>query len=231
VILDARRIEEVVDNPDGEDNGVVSRSTTARKDLRRFLLAMLILHPLSVGVIHVGRAHATNFTGGTGASGCAANAQDNSTMTWHRTSGLSTAMRSAVAYALTYHVNPTDITVATEQATPDGNTDVVYYEADYANNFCGFTWHSAGNLIGYTYCRTTSGANGGTCQGFNIYIDQSWEVGTTTTLRRSMACHETGHSLGLMHPGTGIDQSTCVSGPNSFVGYSSHEIGHINSFY
>ena len=176
-------------------------------------------------------AHATNFTGGTGNSGCSANAQDNSTMSWHRTSGLSTAMRTAVSNALNNHVNPTDITVAAEQATPDGNTDVVYREANYVGNYCGFTWHSAGSLIGYTYCRTTSGANGGTCQGFDIFFDQSWEVSTTTTLRGSIACHETGHSLGLTHPGTGIDQSTCMSGPNGFQGYSTHEVGHINGFY
>ena len=208
----------------------MARSTHKHSSLRwRIVVALAVSILAATTSVRV--ASASNFTGGTGNSGCSANAQDNSTMSWHRTAGLSTAMRTAVANAVNNQVNPTDVTVSAEQAAPDGNTDVVYYEANYAGNWCGFIWHPTGSLIGYTYCRTTAGANGGTCQGFDIYFDSSWEVGTTATLRNSIACHETGHSLGLTHPAAGIDQSTCMSGLNSYQGYSTHEVGHINGFY
>jgi hypothetical protein len=128
-------------------------------------------------------------------------------------------------------VQPTDVNVLTEQAAPDGNTDVVYNEADYTGSFCGFTWHTAGSLVAYTYCSSLSGS---ACQRFDIYTDSSWESTVSTTLKRRHACHETGHSLGLDHPtaANGAPTTTCMAG-GSFTTYDAvHEVnGHINPNY
>lgn len=71
-----------------------------------------------------------------------------STMSFLRWS-LTTGMYNAVAYTLNNHVAPTDIAVAAEQDSADGNTDVVYFDADYTT-YCGFTWHgSGGGVIGH----------------------------------------------------------------------------------
>lgn len=182
---------------------------------------------LAVTTLLVESAAANNWVGATGAQGCGANMQDNSTMTYSRVA-LSSSMFNEVAWVLNNVVAPTDISLAAEQATPTSNTDVVYQEANYVGGFCGFTWHSAGNLIGYTYCASLSGQR---CQRFNIYIDQSWEVNVTNTSRRWIACHESGHSLGLTHPTSSSPTTTCMSSSGSTY-HSTHEVsGHINGNY
>jgi hypothetical protein len=59
---------------------------------------------------------------------------------------------------------------------------------------------------------------------FNTYST----VGMTTSRRRNLACHETGHSLGFPHPAS---TSGCI-GSTTILTYSSHEINdHINPHY
>ncbi len=153
-------------------------------------------------------------------------------MTWHRTSGLSASMAAAVSNIIANQVIPTDLTVNGELATPDSSTDVVYMENDYTGTFCGtYTWHSdadpGGKVIGLTQCMSLSGAR---CQRFDIYLDRSWEDGVNDALRRHLACHETGHSLGLKHAG-GSNPDSCMNLP-ALEAYSGHEVkDHINANY
>lgn len=156
--------------------------------------------------------------------------QDNSDMTYYR-SNLTPNLYNAVAYAVNTVVAPTDVNVQTEQSAPNGDTDVVYNEADYTGSWCGYTWHSVGSLVGYTYCASLSGSK---CQRFDIYTDYSWEVTVTTTLRRRHACHEIGHSLGLDHPSAanGAPSTTCMAAGIYTTYDQTHEVvGHINPNY
>jgi hypothetical protein len=177
-------------------------------------------------------AHANNFAGATGQSGCGKyNMQDNSTMTYHRTGGLSVGMYNAVAHAINNHVSPTDVNPATEEATPNSNTDVVFSEANYVGSWCGGTWHdtpATDDFVAYAYCSSLSGSK---CQRFDVYFDQSYDVLLSTSGRRTLACHEIGHTLGLYHPSTanGGTSDSCVA--NGSEGYSSHDIKHINDNY
>lgn len=172
-----------------------------------------------------------NWYGATGSTGpCNGNMQDNSTVTWHRTSGLSPEMMTAVSQNMWSNVDPTDLTVQAELGSPDGNTDIVYNEADYVGTFCGtYTWHSAGSVIGLTQCMSLSGSK---CQRFDIYTDRSWEINATTTTRLRHACHEIGHALGLSHPSGTDPTNTCMATDQTMVNYSNHEIkDHINANY
>lgn len=177
-------------------------------------------------------AHATNWYGASGGTGCTGNMQTGSTMYYVRDSSLSSNMYNGVAWALNNRVAPTDVTVAAEQSSPSSSTDVVYYEANYSGAYCGNVWHgsSGGTMVGFASCQTAIwGLN--TCSRFHIYFDQSWDVASTTTQtkRQNLATHETGHSLGLKHTAL---TSVMNGWTTTSTFHSSHEVtGHINGAY
>lgn len=154
--------------------------------------------------------------------------QDGTTMTFFR-DGLTTALYNAYAYAINNAVAPTDVAVAAESTSHVNETvDVAMLDADYVNTFCGFTWHSAGSLIGYTSCRTLSGSR---CDHFHIYSDTSWTVNQTTARLRNHACHELGHSLGLIHPSSTQQRDDSCLYDTTELTYSGHDEGHIDGNY
>lgn len=144
-------------------------------------------------------------------------------------SSLTTGMYNAVAYTLNSHVAPTDIAVAAEQGSADGNTDVVYFDADYAT-YCGFSWHgSGGGVVGLAECVSLSGS---ACQRFDLRFDTSWTDTQSDDWRRALSCHETGHSMGLLHRDNAGTEIGCMPATlDLVVNYSSHDISHINANY
>ena len=183
-------------------------------------------------------AVASNWYGATSStSWCNGNMQDNSTLTFHRTSGLSTFyMYGSVASVINNKVNPTDLSVVAELSSPNTTTDIVYYEANYSGAIatCGTTaWYWSGSTgipagsasaIGWTKCQNLSGSK---CDRFDIYFDQSWSINASQNYRNNIACHETGHALGLKH-----DSNTSCTNTTTPEGYSSHEVtDHINANY
>lgn len=144
-------------------------------------------------------------------------------------SSLTTGMYNAVAYTLNNHVAPTDIAVAAEQGSADGNTDVVYFDADYTT-YCGFTWQGPGNgVIGLAQCVSLSGSE---CQRFDLRFDTSWTDSQSDDWRRALSCHETGHSMGLSHRNNAGTEIGCMPAVLTLVvNYSSHDIVHINANY
>lgn len=181
------------------------------------------------------RAEATNWYGPTSSvSWCHGNMQDNSQMTYHR-SGLSWGMWDAVATTLAYDVSPTDIELQSEHSSPNANTDVVYFESNYSGlrATCGTTnyyWHGTSGVpsgstvaIGWANCQSLSGSR---CQRFNVYFDSSWTSGASAVGRLHLACHESGHALGLKH---GSD-SSCISESSGTL-LSSHDRGHVDANY
>lgn len=137
-------------------------------------------------------------------------------------------MRTATEWNRTANLEPTDLTtfVVTAEA-PD--TDVVVLDQNYTN-FCGYSWHgSGGSVVGLTTCVLLATNPASSCEKFQVRYDESFTVGASATQRRSLACHEVGHTLGLGHT-TG---TTCMVAGSAFpTAYSAHEISsHINASY
>lgn len=175
-------------------------------------------------------ADATNFSGASSGTGCLANnMQDNRDMTFHRSS-LTTRMYNAVAFVNNNLIAPTDITMQAEQSTPDGNTDVVMYDLDYST-YCGFDWHPDGPdpdtnwVAGHAECDTLSGSK---CQRFEVRWDTSLTDGLNDNGARTWACHELGHTLGLLHRNEGCMPATV---PANAPAYSTHDVSHVNANY
>jgi hypothetical protein len=185
-------------------------------------------------------ADASTFNTGTGNYGTNAsgygcvggNSQDNSSMTYYRSS-LTAEMYNAVAYALNNAVAPTDISVQSEAGSAGSQTDVVYFDFQPPDNWCyaGQDWcpdngnSGTGCVIGQNGCKSLTGQN---CERFDILFNTYSTAGMTTSRRQNLACHETGHSLGFPHPAS---TSGCI-GSTTILTYSSHEINdHINPHY
>lgn len=194
----------------------------------RRIINLLIIFVVGVN-ISVSPADATNFSGPTGLKGCAdkmVNMQDNSTMTYSR-QDLTPQFYSAVSYALNTDIVPTDIQLAAEDNTPDGNTDVIYYD-NYYTTYCGLNWGNpySPSILGATICQTLSGSK---CQQSFILFSEYYATASSVAYHRSIACHETGHSVGLLHR---ADSTGCMtSSPGLMPLYTPHDIVHINANY
>lgn len=134
---------------------------------------------------------------------------------------------SAVSYALNTDIVPTDIQLAAEDNTPDGNTDVIYYD-NYYTTYCGLNWGNpySPSILGATICQTLSGSK---CQQSFILFSEYYATASSVAYHRSIACHETGHSVGLLHR---ADSTGCMtSSPGLMPLYTPHDIVHINANY
>lgn len=206
------------------------------KGVRRMLSVTWIAGIVAVFLLPAEIVHASNWYGATGGTGwCAGNIQDNSTMTYFRTTGVSPSMRTAITNSLVSDFVPTDLVVSPELSAADANTDVVYTEGNFAGlqATCGSTdlyWHGSSTyppgasvVIGWTNCLSLSGSR---CQRFDVYIDSSWESSATSAGRAHLACHESGHAVGLTHNVV----SSCMKEFTS-TALSSHDSGEINAHY
>lgn len=210
------------------------RLRTVRSRLRR-IGALIALMMLGTTAISTGMppAEATNFSGVTGGTSCTANnMQDNDDMTYFRSS-LTTRMFNAVANTLLNDVIPTDIDLQPEHSSATENTDVVYFDLDYSTT-CGFDWHpddpgdpDTNFVIGMAQCAQLSGSS--RCQRFHVRFDTSFTDTIGNDFARTLACHETGHTLGLLHRNsTGCMPATV---PANAHFYNAHDIDHVNDNY
>lgn len=196
-------------------------------------IACLLGTVASLGVVP--DAHATNWFGATGSTGCnSGNIQDNGTMTYYRSS-LTTKMYNAVANTLNNDVLPTDIVLQAEHSGWTSNTDVVYYDADYST-LCGYDWHPDDPsdpdtrwVAGLARCMTLSGSR---CQRFYVHFDTSRMNQINDDGARTWACHETGHTLGLKHRNEGgCMPATVPANAHFFTDHDRNAGGHINDTY
>jgi hypothetical protein len=117
--------------------------------------------------------------------------------------------------------------------SPTSATDVVVYTQDYTT-YCGRPWHPQVNgpsTVGLTTCVSpNSGAS--TCEKHEVRYDLSWwNQNMDNGYRRDMACHETGHTLGLRHPEDVdvADLNSCVKQNAGTIDYiSEHDASHMN---
>lgn len=193
-----------------------------RKHLVCALVTLLLLVASAVP------SNASNFTGASGLYGCSAgNMGDNATHSfWYE--ALTPATVTALNWTRTNSYNPTDVNTVNEDLK-DPLTDVIANDADYEGVTCGQTWISSISdvgLLGYALCTALSGTK---CQQFQLYFDNDFMGPATASQEATLACHEVGHSLGLMHTNTGANcmQSPGVGSP----GLTTHDISHLNANY
>jgi hypothetical protein len=69
----------------------------------------------------------------------------------------------------------------------------------------------------------------GACERHEVRYDESFAMPADPNTRRSLACHENGHTLGLTHE----DTSSCMHQPptSSTYGLTSYDIDWIQSHY
>jgi hypothetical protein len=124
-------------------------------------------------------------------------------------------------------------------ATWDGTVtqrDFVGFNADYTGVSCGLTWcdvagQCAGLIVGVAICQVAGDIapqNGQReCGQHRVYFDSD-ALGGSAQYLHALACHETGHTLGLTHTG-----GTCMVSPvdASQIGFSADQRTHINDWY
>ena len=128
----------------------------------------------------------------------------------------------ATEWAVDNEYDPTDLSAYV--TSTDSYPDVRVWDWNYGDN----------GLLGWVDCpedNTGTGGAGSTrwCRG-QILRYNGWFDGTsydTLSWRRSVACHELGHTVGLRHA-VG-DCMTTGATPHTFL--SSHSEGHINGYY
>lgn len=117
--------------------------------------------------------------------------------------------------------NGTDMSTV-RQGSSDSDTDVKAYDMDYT----GGNWDRTVAL--YT-CTSTANTDPGTCQQGKVQFDLSWLNSYQQAQRESVACHETGHSVGLDHHSS--DKSSCLHWQTDVDvsnGFNQHDKDHIN---
>jgi hypothetical protein len=201
--------------------GVRDRSAVRRRGRAGWgLIALGMLISLALPV----DAGATNFTGATFAGGCTGNVADNrSHFFWY--SGLTATTTAAVNWSRTNNYDPTDINTANSGGQTN-LTDVVVFDEDYEGLFCGryFCCNNGSGWIGFSSCQSLTPP--GRCEQDFLYFDLDFMGPQTTVLERSLACHEIGHSVGLMHRSGSCMQDPLVSNP----ALSDHDRAHINNY-
>ena len=155
-----------------------------------------VLIAATLGIVAWPTAQAGHFTGATGLTGCVApNMADNNTHSFYYDGSLPQYMRTQVNAVRAESYDPTDINTVTS-SNPNSQTDVVAYQQNYTT-YCGIAWHgSGGSAVGHVRCVSLSGS---ACQKFEMRFDSSFTSSATTGMRKNLACHESGHTLGLGH--------------------------------
>lgn len=122
---------------------------------------------------------------------------------------------------------PTFTAITTQMVSPAATTDAYIRDQDYTT-YCGLTWDSPSipgleGTIGLNTCVALNSA--GECERSDVRFDTSTYAALGPTGRRSLACHEIGHSLGLMHR-----QEQCMGEGASaltLTAYSQHDKDHL----
>jgi hypothetical protein len=168
----------------------------------------------------------TNFSGATGNTQCAGNNMADNRDHYVQYVNLTSQAQSVLNWTRVNNYNPTDVDTHGE-TNPNPATDVRVEDDDYTGTTCGVTWLASPDgtgMAGLTPCQSLTGSR---CQQATIYLDNDFVGPQTTTMERSLACHEFGHTLGLMHRSPG-----CLVSPLSgSTAISTHDTEHLDWHY
>lgn len=177
---------------------------------------------------HIAPAGASNFSGATGATGCGGgspvNMADNAAhYFWY--DSLTNGVENAQNNTRSSDYDPTDVNTF-DDSSAKPTTDVIVRDQDYST-FCGYSWHPGGGLWGLATCNSVNGAD--ECESHDVRYDISYIEVATQAERRGLACHETGHSLGLMHRDAG---NGCMKQYGAYpASLTEHDTAHLNANY
>ncbi len=180
-------------------------------------LAQAVSPAVQLPLIGVEAAGANYF--GQGSGGCCLYADNGSHDFYHY--ALTTNMRNAMEHARVNSLdNGTDMSTVL-RGSSDSKTDVISYDTDYTGTF--WDTHDASYE-----CTSTNGTNTGNCQQAKLRFDLSWLDGYNQFQREAVACHETGHSVGLDHHSSNTDTCMYYAGSAGNNGFNQHDKDHIN---
>lgn len=177
------------------------------------------------------KANATNYSGTTGEMGCSSfNEADNATHTYRYVDIEQSTLDSTV-WARANVLDPTDVNTQYDNFL-DSLTDVVVRDQQY-DTYCGYTWYNPsigqGGTIGLAVCDSvvSPGANW-KCEQHTVRINLWYTASAGLFDRRSLACHENGHTLGLKHRDGGCMKTDA---PHDTTNFATHDRDHVNANY
>ncbi|HEX7165879.1 MAG TPA: hypothetical protein VF230_02750 [Acidimicrobiales bacterium] len=187
-------------------------------------------------------SQATNYSGASGGRmACTStgntpyngviNKQDPNPHTFYY-SALTDSVRIHQDWAQNSVYGPTSIDTTT-LSTASSATDVVVYDENYST-FCGQAWHpqppNVAATVGLAVCVSLTSAN--TCEKHEVRYDLSWwdlQVADNNLARRTVSCHEIGHTVGLKHENPA--PNTCIhQGQFQSDNINWHDLAHINGW-
>jgi hypothetical protein len=198
----------------------MSMSTGIVRRHRRVVVAAFVIL-VGAGAVP---AHASNFSGANGGVGCHVNVADNKVHSiWYHQ--VTAATRQAVSWSRSHNYDPTVVDTVTEDAR-DRLTDVIAMDADYEGTTCGRTWMprpTGAGLIGMVICQSLSGRR---CNQFHMMFDNDFMGPQPSANENALACHELGHTVGLMH----VTSGCLVTGGGTSSSLREHDRRHL-SYY
>lgn len=176
-----------------------------------------------------------NWFGATGLSSfnCSdstGNMTDSTTHTYHMNTTWTTQnVEDAMNWHLPRLASEYGMTVQ-EHSSNNTNTDIVVFDADYTTQ-CGLDWDaSPGNKVGLAKCVNHWNATQ-RCDRHYLRFDTSDTNNFSAAKNRKLACHETGHALGLKHrfrtSDPGCMRSSLGAATTNY--YSAHDQSHFSS--
>jgi hypothetical protein len=192
---------------------------------RRVLSVLMTTAVVAVTCLFGAAAPASaGFSGASGGTGCNAvnMARDATVGVYYVNTSLYT---SALNWTLSTNLNATDVTPTVLSSS--SGADVLVYEGAYTD-YCGYDWYQGVNgTIGLTTCGSL--LSNDRCNLHTIRLSTTYANDATTWQERDLACHETGHSVGLTH--TSSTSSCMYSGSDTASSYNSTDVGYLNSAY
>lgn len=167
-------------------------------------------------------AMADNF-GESSGGGTSVTFQDDSLISYQFDASLSSRMRAATHWTLTASYATTDLDIV---RAADGHSGLW-------NNHYAVGSMPQPNLLGFHNCITYHSSR--RCNHAHLRYANS-DLGTVT-FERALACHETGHSVGLQHSGPAANSQSVVRCmwnnplPSTDPLVGPHNVAHINGFY
>lgn len=203
------------------------------------LAAFTVTVCATVSALPSNPAVAAHFSGATGGTGCngGLNRAINADHTYYY-DGLTSTDSNAMDWTRSNNMNPTNMNTS-KVSQLAGGTDVRVEDDNYTN-FCGAVWLSTDSpnsgAVGLVTCATLE-SNGDKCKQHVLRMNTYFTNNTTTANTRGLACHENGHTVGLMHRSQfDVDGElvfTCMHQqyPKNANAYDSHDVAVINNHY